>query len=180
MEHIITYSKSNPIPDEKFERVFSILENSFPQSERGNAKLHRREHSRDNFRCMCCEPEGVPAAFINYYELPEHGFIFVEHFATSPELRGKGVGSGMMRELISSSRPALIVLEVEPPEDETARRRVGFYQRLGFTLNPGEYFQPAFYGNPDPLPLMLMSTSPLGGSDFTDVSSAIHREIYKV
>ena len=178
MDHIFTYSKSNPIPDEKFERVFSILESSFPKSERGNAELHRREHSRDNFRCMCCEPEGVPAAFINYYELPEQEFIFVEHFAVSEELRGKGVGSAMMRELIAGYSPLNIVLEVESPVDDITRRRVAFYQRLGFSLNSGAYFQPPFYGNPQPLPLKLMSTIPLSAASFESTALSIHHNIY--
>ena len=69
MENLITYSKTSPISDEKFDRLFEILEYSFPPCERGNYALHRSEFTRDEFRCMCYEPEGVPAAFINYYHL---------------------------------------------------------------------------------------------------------------
>ncbi len=180
MENLITYSKTYPIPDEKFDRLFEILEYSFPTCERGNYALHRSEFTRDEFRCMCYEPEGVPAAFINYYHLRDINALFVEHFASAEELRGKGVGSAVMNSLLERSGDSLVVLEVEPPEDELSRRRVQLYRRLGFTLNEGAYFQPAFYGNPEPLSLMLMSTRPLSTSEFASTAASIHRNVYKV
>lgn len=180
MENLITYSKTSPIPDEKFDRLFEILEYSFPPCERGNYALHRSEFTRDEFRCMCYEPEGVPAAFINYYHLRDINALFVEHFASAEELRGKGVGSAVMNSLLERSGNSLVVLEVEPPEDELSRRRVQLYRRLGFTLNEGAYFQPAFYGNPEPLPLMLMSTRPLTAAEFTRTAASIHRNVYKI
>ena len=142
MENLITYSKTSPISDEKFDRLFEILEYSFPPCERGSYALHRSEFTRDEFRCMCYEPEGVPAAFINYYHLRDINALFVEHFASAEELRGKGVGSAVMNSLLERSGDSLVVLEVEPPEDELSRRRVQLYRRLGFTLNDGSYFQP--------------------------------------
>ena len=97
MENLITYSKTSPISDEKFDRLFEILEYSFPPCERGSYALHRSEFTRDEFRCMCYEPEGVPAAFINYYHLRDINALFVEHFASAEELRGKEFSAGTIR-----------------------------------------------------------------------------------
>ena len=180
MENLVTYSRSNPIPAGKFDRVFEILEYSFPPCERGSYALHRSEFTRDEFRCLCYEPEGIPEAFINYYILQEIGALFVEHFASAEELRGRGIGSAVMNALLKQAGKAMVVLEVEPPADELSSRRVELYRRLGFTLNEGSYFQPAFYGNPEPLPLMLMSTRPLSGSEFNKAAAAIHHNVYKV
>ena len=180
MENLITYNKKNPIPDEKFDRIYEILEYSFPPTERGSYALHRSEFTRDNFRCMCYEPEGLPAAFINYYLLHDVDALFVEHFASAAELRGKGIGSAVMNNLLEQSGASFIVLEVDPPVDEISRRRVGLYRRLGFTLNEGSYFQPAFYGSPEPLPLMLMSTKPLNTEEFAAAAASIHHNVYKV
>ena len=110
MENLITYSKTSPISDEKFDRLFEILEYSFPPCERGSYALHRSEFTRDEFRCMCYEPEGVPAAFINYYHLRDINALFVEHFASAEELRGKGVGSAVMNSLLERSGDSLVVL----------------------------------------------------------------------
>lgn len=180
MDNIITYSKSNPVPDEKFSRIFEILEYSFPPCERGSYALHYEEFTRSHFRCMCYEPDGIPTAFINYYVLQDIDALFVEHFASAVELRGKGIGSAVMNSLIEQSGNSMIVLEVEPPENEISRRRIQLYRRLGFTLNEGSYFQPAFYGNPEPLPLMLMSTIPLNDTAFSEVAASIHRNVYKI
>ena len=180
METLNLYSKKHTIPGNKFKRIFEILEYSFPPCERGNYALHRAEFNRDDFRCLCYEPAGIPSAFINYYIIAELDALFIEHFACATELRGKGIGSSLMKELLGQAGSSLILLEVEPPDNEISCRRVKFYQRLGFTLNEGSYFQPAFYGNPEPLPLKLMSNRPLSDHDFTHAVSAIHQKVYKV
>lgn len=179
MSQINIYSQNVPIPVDKFDRLYHILEYSFPETERGNYRFHYNEFSRKSFRSMCFEPDGMPAAFLNYYELQDISAVFVEHFASEAELRGKGIGSALMNEL-KARYSSMIVLEVEPPENELSERRVRFYQRLGFTLNAGDYFQPSYYGNPEPLPLMLMSTVPLSGRDFSRTAESIHREVYRM
>lgn len=82
MSQINIYSQNVPIPVDKFDRLYHILEYSFPETERGNYRFHRNEFSRKNFRSMCFEPDGMPAAFLNYYELQDISAVFVEHFAS--------------------------------------------------------------------------------------------------
>lgn len=36
------------------------------------------------------------------------------------------------------------VLEIDPPVDEIARRRQGFYQRCGFAVNPYPHVHPPY------------------------------------
>lgn len=60
-------------------------------------------------------------------------FIFIEHFAVSHSLRGKGMGSSILKTFIENNKRP-IVLEVEPPTDSISRSRIRFYERLGFTL----------------------------------------------
>ena len=43
------------------------------------------------------------------------------------------------------------------PADEMKRRRVGFYQRLGFALNAHHYMQPPYTEGGSPVPLLLMT-----------------------
>ena len=37
-----------------------------------------------------------------------------------------------------------MVLEIDPPVDEIARRRQGFYQRCGFAVNPYPHVHPPY------------------------------------
>ncbi len=178
MENTVIYNFENPMPDEKFTRLFSIMERAFPPEEHGTAAQHRAEFSRREFHCLCYEPEGAPAGFMSYYRFAEENVVFLEHFAVDQELRGNGVGSRLMRYFKEIVSPALIVLEVEPPEGEAERRRIGFYQRMGFVMNQGEYFQPDFNGTDFRLPLKLMSTAPIDGEEFQQIKVLIHKRAY--
>lgn len=178
MEHTTIYSLENPMPDDKFTQLFDIMERSFPKEEHGTFAMQRAEMYKPDFRCMCYEPDGIPAGFMNYYTFAGEDIVFLEHFAVAQELRGNGAGSRLMQYLKEITAPKMIVLEVEPPEGDIQRRRIAFYQRLGFYLNNGEYFQPAFYGNSSELPLKLMSTEPMDGDKFKYVSNLIRRKAY--
>lgn len=178
MENMIVYDISNPMPKDKFAKLFDIMERSFPRNEHGSAELHFREMSRPDFKSLCYEPDGDLAAFMNYYDFPEQDLIFLEHFAVMEALRGKGIGAQLMSRLKELTSPAMIVLEVEPPKGEIERRRIAFYQRLGFYLNDGDYFQPDFYGSDFRLPLKLMSTEPMDEARFEEVKSFIHKSAY--
>lgn len=179
MEHTCFYSHTSPMPREKFSHLYRIMEYSFPPTERGSEKFHYSEYDRPEFCCMCYEPDGIPAGFLNYYDLREEETIFVEHFAVDRSLRGHGKGSDMLRSFIESAGNSLIVLEVEPPEGDIERRRIAFYQRIGLTLNSGEYFQPEFYGFSPAIPLMLMTNKPLSDAEFEDVKQLIHKRVYR-
>ena len=179
MEHTKLYHKNSPMPREKFSQLYEIMEYSFPPNERGSENLHYSELSRPEFRCLCYEPDNIPLAFLNYYEFPETETIFVEHFAVSEELRGRGTGSAIMEHLKRTTSPFLIVLEVEPPDGPTERRRIDFYKRLGFHMNDGEYFQPEFYGKSPAIPLKLMTTRELGEREFSELARFIHKRVYR-
>lgn len=107
-------------------------------------------------------------------------FHYIEHFATLPSCRNRGYGQTAMSHLLALLRTP-VVLEVEPPADEMARRRIGFYSRLGFRLWENEYKQPPYRSGQDWLPLCLMAHGNLSPEhDFSTVVARIHKEVYNV
>ena len=71
-------------------------------------------------------------------------------------------------------------LEAELPETELAARRIGFYERHGFTVNTGyPYFQPALAPDGDPLPMHLLTT---GGActsaELRAMETLVHTRVY--
>ena len=70
------------------------------------------------------------------------GFRYVEHFCVRPELRGHRYGANALEELGRDGKT--VVLEIDPPVDEIARRRQGFYQRCGFAVNPYPHVHPPY------------------------------------
>ena len=81
---------------------------------------------------------------------------------------------------IVGGRP--VILEAEPPElNETARRRVAFYERLGFNLNPHEYYQPPYKPVGRPVRLVIMSApKALTDEEFFRARTVLYRDAYEV
>ena len=66
--------------------------------------------------------------------------ILLFFFAVQENFRGQGIGSKCMKELQEYGKGSSIFIEVEAPEEETVeeervqrKRRIVFYERLGFT-----------------------------------------------
>lgn len=82
-------------------------------------------------------------------------FIYVEHFCTVPEIRGRGIGAEALALLAQSGKK--IILEIDPPVDEISRRRRNFYERAGFAENPFAHVHPPYHAGFSGHPLVVMS-----------------------
>ncbi len=82
-------------------------------------------------------------------------FIYVEHFCTAPEFRGRGIGAEALALLAQSGKK--IILEIDPPIDEISRRRRNFYERAGFAENPFAHVHPPYHAGFSGHPLVVMS-----------------------
>lgn len=106
-------------------------------------------------------------------------FVFFEHFAVDPACRSGGIGGQMLDALLARAhKPAC--LEAELPETEMAARRIGFYERHGFTVNADyPYFQPALVPGGSPLPMHLLTT---GGArtaaELCAIETLLHTRVY--
>ena len=102
-------------------------------------------------------------------------FCFVEHLAVSSGIRGGGLGGRFLDDFLQEH--PRVILEVEPPESDIARRRIGFYERHGFFLNRYPYEQPPLRKECGYFPLLLMSSAaPLSEEAFLKVKE---EDVYK-
>ena len=105
-------------------------------------------------------------------------FIYIEHFAIDASARNGGFGGMAIRQLLEQA-PLPVVLEVETPDDEISRRRIAFYERLGFRLDRHPYTQPPYRPGGQGLPMLLMSHGPLDlNHQFEDVKTVLYRHVY--
>lgn len=120
-------------------------------------------------------PDGNLAGFATTWTLD--GFLYIEHLAVNPSMRGNGIGADILEFLEHNGRLPLL-LEVEPPETgEMASRRIEFYKRCGFLLHDDiPYQQPPYSPGLPPLRLILMSTAPLPCP--SDTIAALHSIVY--
>ena len=96
----------------------------------------------------------------------------------APEARNGGLG-GRFLDGLTADRPC--VLEVELPETDLARRRIGFYRRHGFAWNDYPYMQPALRPTESPIPLRLMTrNAPLPEEEFHRLKKEIYKTVYGV
>lgn len=120
--------------DKQFEHIFALMKTSFPTSERRSYAGQKELLTDPHYRLITetnSNNQGI--AFMAVWEFPS--FRFIEHIAVDPNTRGSGIGGKIMASYMNeSSKP--ILLEVEYPDTDIAQRRIGFYERLGFQLNP--------------------------------------------
>lgn len=138
--------KFRKVDKSEFNKVFEVLEKSFPLSEYRTYNEQMRLMELPYFEAMLIEDENDILGILIEWRLDNA--IYLEHLAVNPDIRGKGLGSKLMREYLAQV-DGVVVLEVEDIETEIAQRRIGFYQRLGFTLSDISFKQPAFEGRED-------------------------------
>jgi hypothetical protein len=92
--------------------------------------------------------------------------------------RNKGYGEKVLKH-ITQSVELPIILEVEMPDDETSKRRIGFYERCGFVLHTNPYIQPPYRAKDEPLPMYLMTYGKLDmEKKYQQIKERIYQEVY--
>ncbi len=157
--------------DSEFDKIFTLMKTSFPESERRTYAGQKELLADPHYRLITeTNSNNQLIAFMAAWEFPL--FRFVEHIAVDPATRGSGIGGKIMAAYIGESLKP-ILLEVEYPDTDLAQKRIGFYERLGFRLNPFEYVQPPLQKGQTYLPLKIMSYPQI----LTEEEFALHLEI---
>lgn len=165
-------------PTTDFDAAYALLEASFPPVERRTEEGQRALLSRPEYRLLACRADGETLALLAEWRL--NHFVFVEHFAVVPGRRGGGLGGRLLEQYLAGVN-APVILEVEPPQTEIAKRRIGFYQRHGFVLNAYAYLQPPLRAGAESIPLLLMSyPHALDLAEFVTARQALRAAVYGV
>jgi len=160
------------------DRILELYENSFPVYERRpwNEQVLLVEEKKLLLLEMVLD--NAFAGFIFYWPLSD--FIFIEHLAIHPGCRGSGIGTRAMKML--AERSGTIVLETEPAlQNAPAKRRIQFYENLGYKKFPFSYQQPPSQpGNPW-LNMCLMHNSQRNtAAEFEKIKNEIYQIAYKL
>ncbi|MCC8186359.1 MAG: GNAT family N-acetyltransferase [Bacteroides sp.] len=164
------------------ETLYSFMEDllvsSFPVEEYRELPVIREytDHKKNFYNTVILD-ENDPVGFITYWDLND--FFYIEHFAIDPERRNGGYGRQVL-ELLRQTLNSPIVLEVELPTEEMARRRIAFYERHHFILWEDEYVQPPYRAGSKQIPMYIMVSGTLDPEKFPSVRSAIYQEVYGI
>lgn len=172
------YHSANRIDAALFDSFYQLLSKSLPDNETRTREDQRRLLEHPSYQLFVKIDAGKVKAVLAVWEFEK--LRFIEHFAVDASLRGGGIGSQMLLEyLVREDKP--VVLEVEKPQSEWARRRIGFYERAGFVLNEYAYMQPPLRTGQEELPLFVMSYP--GSVDlkaFEQIKKTLYKEVYGV
>lgn len=156
-----------------------LLIDAFPPEEYRELNQLREYTDRvGNFHNNIIFDNDLPIGFITYWDFDS--FYYVEHFATNPALRNCGYGKRTLEYLCNYLKQP-IVLEVERPIEDMAKRRIGFYQRQGFVLWEKDYYQPPYKPGDNFLPMYLMVHDNLDPEkDYEEIKHKLHTVVYGV
>ncbi|MDO6390759.1 GNAT family N-acetyltransferase [Pontibacter sp. BT731] len=120
MDHLRLTNTSHHL----FEQAWELYEQSFPVEERRplHWQLEIMPHASYHFELILQKDALV--GILLWWSFKE--IRFIEHFATAPNLRGRGYGR-LILEAFASRSTRHVLLEVEPPHEEIQQRRIRFY-----------------------------------------------------
>jgi ribosomal protein S18 acetylase RimI-like enzyme len=159
--------------------IHGWYEASFPPEERRQfGKLLQLLPHPDMHLCALVQA-GQPVGFIIYWQWPDAGELFIEHFAIDPDRRGQQLGQQALAQVLHIPA-AYYLLEAELPTDDLSKRRIQFYERQGFQVNDFPYAQPPYQpGNP-PIPMKLLSQPVIHAqAAFNKLSRLIEERVYR-
>lgn len=171
----ICYSKE----DTHFVELYDLYTSSFPENERrSHEDFIKLFEERNPFCCNILTQNHQFIGFLTSWEFNQ--FVYIEHFAITSQQRGQSLGSKALKQFMKSiSKP--IVLEVEPPESDIAKRRIGFYERLGFFLFVQPYMQPPYDKSKESVPMLLMcSKENFLEETSNETKNTIYKHVYKI
>lgn len=160
-----------------WDSLITIYHESFPIEEQRPVREIVRLLSEDTRYVMYAllDTEEHFVGFLTTWNFSK--FIYIEHFALSPAFRSQGYGTEALTTFIRlQSKP--ILLEVEPPTDETSQRRIRFYKRCGFTLYDYPYIQPPYTPQGRSVSLCLMGTLDTEAISLAHASEILYKEVY--
>ena len=163
--------------NESYQYMEDLLTNSFPVDEyRELSELKTYTDSVSHFFNTIVQYDEQSVGFVSYWNFSD--FHYIEHFAIDPTLRNGGYGRKLI-DFLKKKLNSPILLEVELPENETAQRRIRFYERQEFKLWKKKYMQPSYKKGSRPIPMHLMVHGGLSEkSDFEFVKNTLHKEVY--
>lgn len=142
-----------PSDIERWNKVWSLYEESFPTAEKRREEDHIRAFENNLFHPISAWEANELIGIIFYWEWNQYRYL--EYLAVNTELRGKSYGSQLLRYL--SDKGHTIILEIDPLINEISVRRLQFYERAGYTLTPYRYMHLPYRQETEIQELLILS-----------------------
>ncbi|MCG8578924.1 MAG: GNAT family N-acetyltransferase [Bacteroidales bacterium] len=150
----LTFYPITSANDQLFDSLWELYEKAFPIMERRDLALQKIIMDQETYHCEAILYNDEFAGLILWWQF--NSTIYIEHLAIDNNRRGQGLGAKALIDFINKNEQG-IILEVELPDKTNNKRRIAFYERLGFKLNSYTHKQWPLRNNGKELDLLLMS-----------------------
>ena len=140
------------VNDPLYEEALRLYGISFPAYEQREALSQGRILQQEAYHFDVICDNGVFIGEILYWDVG--GAYYIEHFCVMPSMRNKHYG----QKILNAYQATPLILEIDPPVNETSIRRKGFYERCGFIENPYTHIHPAYHKKNAGHKLVIMSS----------------------
>ncbi|MDO8898836.1 MAG: GNAT family N-acetyltransferase [Bacteroidales bacterium] len=161
-----------------FDAISALYISAFPSDERREIDVLKKminHHSEMAFYVISLNEHFAGFLILWHFEK----FLYVEHLAIKDDLRNNGIGKkifALMKQIFIGT----ILLEVEPPLDELSKRRIGFYEGVGFRVVLKKYLQPAYAKNKKSIPMWVLSNNDrISENDLLEFITTIRLIVYE-
>lgn len=142
------------ISDNYFNKAWKLYEDAFPIEERKLLNEQTQIMKASNYHFDIIIDNNKMIGFLLWWNFET--LRYIDHFATCIEQRNKGFGKQILKKFVATNNKP-VLLEVELPNSTLNKRRIKFYERIGFKLNQHYYEIPPLKEGHKPLQLLLMS-----------------------
>ncbi|MFA7084286.1 MAG: GNAT family N-acetyltransferase [Arcobacteraceae bacterium] len=157
-----------------FKEAWHLYESAFPKNEKRTLYEQEQTLQKKEYSFLALYEQKSFIGILGFWNIQE--YIFIEHFAINPNLRGQNYGSKILTDFLHPLEN--IFLEIEPPLCLTTQRRLNFYENLGFIQNNIKHFQVPFRKNGSLLPLTLLSfQTPILPNDYERLYFAMKKSL---
>lgn len=167
------------INDSLLNQVENTYLSSFPPCERRDfVILKELLLTQPRFAIQALLRDGKYVGFITFWDMED--FCYIEHFAIEESARNGGIGREVLRQFLKQCDMP-VVLEVEKPQDEMSKRRIKFYENLGFVLDLHPYQQPPYRQGGNWVDMYLMAYGPIDLSkQYEKVKENLYQYVYAI
>lgn len=168
---------------EDYPSFLKLYNEVFPKDQR---RIYENEKHLDNFikmkggkfNAFSAVDGDLYLGFLSYWTF--EGYTYIEHFAVSPEHRGKNLGRLMLNHLFKEVSPNVLV-ETEPADSSPeAKRRIDFYEKNGFRIRKEiNYTQPSYGKGQEVVPMELMTHGDVNLHNMDSIKDML-QEVYNI
>ncbi|MDH6311041.1 ribosomal protein S18 acetylase RimI-like enzyme [Dysgonomonas sp. PFB1-18] len=142
------------IKDKWYSPFREIYTTSFPVFEQRSPKQQSDAFKDSHYHLSAWIDGEKLLSFVSYWDF--EGYIYIEHLAVNPELRGQNIGSQML-DAFADEVKKTVILEIDPLIDEVSEKRLAFYEKLGYKINKYKHTHPAYNKDYKPHNLVVLS-----------------------